>query len=184
MNNKKKKLIFLALLLFVAIGFAGYGVYSYYYTTGEFGSGNSGDNNLYLSGSFDPEVTEYSDGSHKQFISSHGGSFFLNCSDVDSNNQTTCSGSLYIYNDGSTSMSLSVSNLEAYFNGSSVDDSQVSYSLSDSTVSSGSDTTLTVTVSNIDVPNESAGSEPVYTDSPVSEEEYSVSVEYNLRVDD
>ena len=184
MNNKRKKVLVLALLLFVAIGFAGYGVYSYYYTTGSFGAGDSGNDNLYLTGKFDPEVTAYSNGSNKSFLSGEN-HFFLECSDIDSNSQTTCSGTLYIHNDGSTSISLSVSNLAAYFNGSEISSGNVSYSLGDSNLSAGYSTTLSVTVSGITVPDGlGSSSEPVFTSSPVSEAEYSVEVRYSLRADD
>ena len=111
-NKKdKKKLLVLALLLFAVVGLAGYGVYSYYWTQGDFGASS---NDISVS-SFDPETII--NGS-ENFLGS-GGSVSLSCPDNNGKETVTCTGSIDVHNNGGTSVDVQVLEASAdyYSNG-------------------------------------------------------------------
>lgn len=108
MKNKKKMLV-LVLLLFVAVGFAGYGVYSYYYTQGSFNTESAGgsedaDNVVRITGSFKPS-TNGAGGSgmeNAEGFFKNGGQVYLTCPEDVSFGTTTCTGEITVSNEGST----------------------------------------------------------------------------------
>lgn len=131
MKKNKKKGLVLALLLFAAIGFAGFGAYSYYYTEGNFqndtASYEEDDNVVRITESFNPiaETTGGPSGSSgsSSFLG-NGGTMALDCPETTGGHETiTCTGTLTVKNEGSTTIRVS------YQNGSS------SASSSDATVS-------------------------------------------------
>ena len=75
----KKKLLILALLLFAVVGIAGYGVYSYYWTQGNFKAASQDIEVL----SFDPETTI---DETTKFLG-EGGAVTLTCPSSSSNGQ-------------------------------------------------------------------------------------------------
>lgn len=181
MENKKKKTLILVLLLFAAIGIAGYGVYSYYFTQGEFGDERTDaehdSNTIHLNGSFDPETTYYQDGENKTFLG-NGNSIDLSCDEVDENFNTTCTGNLYIYNDGSTSIDVEIDDPQI---SSDLDISydEPSFNWTNTTISSGNRSTLTV-ITNIHVNIGTENSEAQEVNSPV-EPNGQVRINYKLK---
>lgn len=108
-NNKKKALI-LVLLLFAVIGIAGYGVYSYFWTEGNY----EGSDTISVV-AFDPQ-TEIDGGS--DFLG-NGGNIEISCPNTSTGiGSVTCTGSLEVSNNGGTAINVEV--LEA----SSVDYNQ------------------------------------------------------------
>ena len=99
-KNNKKKILILALLLFIIVGFAGYGVYSYLYAQKDF----SGSDTVSVV-AFDPEV-EIS--SSENFLGS-GGTVELSCPTSSSGNGTvTCTQELEVKNNGGTNITVTV----------------------------------------------------------------------------
>lgn len=97
-SNNKKKLIILALLLFMIIGITGYGVYSYFYTSGNY----SASKNVSVA-SFNPEV----DG---DFLGD-GGTLSLSCPSSETGSGTVeCTGTLTVSNNGETDITVTTSN--------------------------------------------------------------------------
>ena len=113
MKNKKKMLV-IALLLFVAVGFAGYGVYSYYYTQGSFDTESAGgsedaDNVVRITGSFKPSTNGIggSGMENTQGFFEDGGQVYLTCPEDVGFGTTTCTGEITVYNEGSTTIYVS-----------------------------------------------------------------------------
>lgn len=100
MKEKKKKVLVLALLLLAVAGVAGYGVYSYFWTKGEFTA--SGDVQV---ATFDVN-TDLTDGG---FISNPG-KISVSCPDTNGNGSVTCTGSATITNSGGTSVVVEILN--------------------------------------------------------------------------
>lgn len=103
-NSKKTKMIII-MILFVFAGLVGYGVYSYYWTTGTF----SGEDTVTFA-SFNPQT--YINGS--DFLG-NGGQISLSCS-VDQNgdgSDNICTGSLTIANEGDTDIDLTIFDAQA-----------------------------------------------------------------------
>ena len=177
-KNSKMKLVALVLLLFVAIGVAGYGTYSYFYTNGSF----SGSSDVSIA-SFDPQISESGD-----FLG-HGGSITLSCPDSDDGDETiTCTGSLDIYNNGGTDIIVSTSNESVDINTLSSDAVSVStgtptFSWSDTTIAPDSTETLSISV-----PVYLSSSFGDYYDSSYRSSEYTgeaieVTVSFNITIE-
>ncbi len=148
-KKDKKKLLVLVLLLFVAIGLTGYGVYSYYWTQGDF----EGNSNTVTVASFDPRVT-ISGGSN--FLGS-GGGLSITCPNTETGTGTiTCTGNLTVSNDGGTSVYVDVLDATAhdavgYNGGTNGDDlsgdfSTPSLSWESATLAPGESKELTISV--------------------------------------
>ena len=101
MKEKKKKVLVLALLLLAIAGVAGYGVYSYFWTKGEF----SASDNVQVA-TFD---VSFSNGKSEGFISTPA-SINLSCPNVSGNESVTCTGSARITNNGGTSVVVEILN--------------------------------------------------------------------------
>lgn len=103
MNNKKnmKKIIIVVLFLFTIIGLVGYGVYSYYYTTGTFTTSAS-----VSIGVFDPQTII--DG-NSDFLGA-GGTLKLVCPPLETGTEESidCTGSITVKNNGSGNISIEV----------------------------------------------------------------------------
>lgn len=95
--NKKSKILVL-ILLFVFISVAGYGVYSYYWTRGDF----AGSDTITIE-SFNPETNA---SSSNEFLG-NGGTVSLSCYN------NVCEGQFYISNNGSTAIDVEVLNAES-----------------------------------------------------------------------
>ncbi len=101
-SNKKdkKKLIVIALFLFAVISLGGYGVYSYFFTEGEF----DGTSNQVSIASFDPRTSINSD----SFLGD-GGSVDISCpSYYTGTTNYECTGSISISNNGGTDIEVEV----------------------------------------------------------------------------
>ena len=103
-NSKKNKMI-IFLILFIFTGLVGYGVYSYYWTSGTF----SGNDTVTFA-SFNPQTYI----SNNDFLG-NGGEIELNCSVSDSSDNynhsdNICTGSLTITNEGDTDIDITVLN--------------------------------------------------------------------------
>ena len=139
-QNKKKSLI-LVLLLFVLVGIAGYGVYSYFYTSGSYSA--SSDVSI---ASFDPEI----DG---DFLG-NGGTLSLTCpDDEDGTGTVECTGSLTVSNNGDTAITVATSNASVHLDELSHDDVTATagtpvfaWENNETTIEAGSSRTLNVTV--------------------------------------
>lgn len=142
-NNKdKKKVLAIALLLFAIVGVVGYGAYSYYTTEGEFAeSGNTNsdsDNVVHLNATFDPNID------HGEYTIGYGGSVDLTCTEPDSNNQITCSGSANVCNDGTSAVDVEVLEASSYATTYVSDNYTPTFGWTSTRISSGSCRTLTV----------------------------------------
>ncbi len=161
-NNKKKKILVIALLLFAIIGVAGYGVYSYYWTQGSFGTSSSGSNAVYLNGSFNPHTSD-----NGSYILGYGGSIELTCSEPDSNKEVTCTGSTTIVNDGSTAVDVEVLNPTYYGYNYVSNNYTPTFNWTSKRIEAGSSAELTVTaVSTLEDGETESSAE--YVDSPVT----------------
>lgn len=194
MKNKKKMLV-LVLLLFVAVGFAGYGVYSYYYTQGSFDTESAGgsedaDNVVRITGSFKPSTNGSigssgitgMDGVNGFF--NEGGMVYLTCPQDVSFGTTTCTGEITVYNEGSTE--INVDYYDATSGASSSDfyvtaDSPSFYwSSGDGYISAGSSSTLHFSVDvNISSSADSSEEAQLVTD-PVSSSNVDAYVRFKL----
>ena len=165
MKNNKKKILLIALLLFVVVGFASYGAYSYYYTQGSFdtvrASDESSDNVIRITGSFNPTMDGYSSGSSGSGSSGsaflgNGGTIYLDCPEKSGGHDTiTCTATLSVYNSGSTSIYVSYYDTSFSASSSDADVSISSSSMgwgsneggsSETYISSGSSSTLYISV--------------------------------------
>ena len=99
-EKDKKKLLVLVLLLFTVVGLTGYGVYSYFFTEGDFiGYGSTVE-----IAAFNPETTIR--GTTK-FLGS-GGSVIITCPDYNGGNNVTCTGSVLVSNNGDRDITVEV----------------------------------------------------------------------------
>ena len=186
-KQSKKKLVFLALLLFAVIGTVGYGVYSYYWTEGNFANPSGGyENEIVIDADYDPEVI--TDGSTQSFLG-NGGTLVLTCPERSSGKETiNCTGTISVLNNGSSSINVEVLDIEGY---ASSDDSGISveagtpqFNWTTTTISSKDRTNLTVTVP-VTINNGTTGGldsdEAEYVTDPVSGGNVSASVDFKLK---
>ena len=127
MKNNKRKLIILALLLFAAIGFSGFGAYSYYWTQGNF---DTKEGTIRTDKSFDPEgiyeINYDSNGNpsyNYQYLGS-GGVVDFSCTN-DANGYLTCTGLSPVYNNGNTTVSVTYQNFSVTSSSGDIDVSSV-----------------------------------------------------------
>lgn len=186
-NNKdKKKLLIMLLFLFTIIGLTGYGVYSYYYTTGSFDTVSAqdnpdADNVIRITGSFNPtyyggSAASGSSGSGGSFLG-NGGSIPLECPETTNGNETIyCTATVTVRNEGSTGINV------RYYDGSAsasrsdggdVDTGSLSLSWSNSYessiyISNGSSETLNLSVPVYTNGNGSSSNTPEEVSEPVS----------------
>lgn len=179
MNNKsnkqsKRKLFIIVLLLFMVITVTGYGAYSYFYTTGNFGA--SGTISV---ASFDPEVDITSD-----FVG-HGGSITLTCPESSSGSGTVnCTGSLSVSNNGGTDITVAASNGVATVSPITSDSATATagtptFAWSSTTITPGDSATLTITVP-VTLSSEFADSDSHYRDSAYEGEAIEVTVDFDI----
>lgn len=186
MNKNKKKMLAIALLLFASIGFAGYGVYSYYWTKGDFtsienDSDHSTDQNVifFTDQSFDPQAT-YS-GESLGFMG-NGGSFSVTCSDINSDGNTYCSGSTTVKNNGTSCIYVEVREAGTYVenNGSPLSESP-SLSWTSTYLKPGDSTELVASGGfHFNDAGDATSSEPVEVTEPVSGLSDTVKLYYQL----
>lgn len=192
-KKDKKKLLVLALFLFAIVGFAGYGVYSYYFTQGSFDS----DSDTIQVASFDPETVI--NGSSSEFLG-NGGTVSLDCGGSSgyyhSNGKETitCTGSVEVHNNGGTDIDVEYFETSSGVNGSgmslSADTSNLkfdwsnSYDSSTTRISAGSSDTLNISVDVVvdngatnGMDNENAEE----VSSPIYGGEFSVDVDFRLK---
>lgn len=193
MENKKKKWVIAALLLFVVIGIAGYGVYSYYYTEGtmntEEATSEDDDNVIRITGSFKPKVSQ--DSGINEFLG-NGGTIDLSCDDnyVGVNEKTNCYATVHVYNEGTTP--IRVSYRDVYANatpsGTSASVSTGTPSLrwsgsnnSYTTIDAGSSTDLYIDVDvMVGDSNNNTGDDPQLVTGPISEGTLSAYISFGL----
>lgn len=173
MKNKKKLVIILVLLL--AVGFAGYGVYSYYWAQG---SVTQGDNypTISLTRQFYPVV----DINGSQSYLGESRNIDLTCpTPSDGDTSVTCTGSLVVYNDSTESISLWVDEEHATVNSESdkVSLGAPSFSYSQDYISPRARTTVNFSV----VATLGTGDEPERVYEPVTGEEVSVSINFDIK---
>ena len=91
MKNKKsnKRVFLIILLLFIMLGFAGYGVYSYFWTEGNY----NGADTIRIT-PFNPETII---DSNSNFLGD-GGDVILSCPNVTGNETITCTGEITVKN--------------------------------------------------------------------------------------
>jgi hypothetical protein len=174
MKNKKKLVIILVLLL-LAVGFAGYGVYSYYWAEG---SVTQGDNypTISLTRQFYPVVDI--DGS--QYYLGESRNIDLTCpTPSDGDTSVTCTGSLVVYNDSTERISLWIDeqNATTYSGSDKVSLGEPSFSYSQGYISPRGTTTVNFSV----VATLGTGDEPEQVYEPVTGEEVSVSINFDIK---
>ena len=106
-KRNKKKMLIIALFLFAVVGIAGYGVYSYYWTEGDF---SAGADRIYIT-SFNPRVYV----SNGDSFLGDGGSVSLDCPDPEysgtgTGTTITCTADLVVTNSGEVPFDLEVLN--------------------------------------------------------------------------
>jgi len=151
MENKekkkdKKKIVILLLVIFAVVGIAGYGVYSYYWTQGDF----DGVGSTIEIAAFDPQTTVDSD---SDFLG-NGGEVHISCPDsTEGNEHMSCEGSVLVSNNGDTDITVEVLNAESGAYDVDVSDSSFdidtgtpSFSWSSTTIAAGESTTLNISV--------------------------------------
>ena len=166
----KKKLIVIVLLLLLAVGFTGFGVYSYYWAQGTVSTGDTKPT-IYLTRSFQPSV-------NGNYLGS-GGSLTLTCpTPSDGDTSVTCTGSLTVQNDSTESISLSVSNATARITNESdkISLGSVSYDCPSGYISSNDSATVSFSV----VATLGTGTEPEQVSEPVTGETVPISVDFEL----
>lgn len=180
-NKKdKKKLAILILLLFAVVGIAGYGVYSYYWTEGDFiGKGSTID-----IAAFDPQTTI---NDNTDFLGS-GGTLKITCPDsTTGNDNLTCTGTVLVSNNGDTDITVEVLDAEsgkydnsaAYFD---INVSNPSFSWTTKTISAGDSSTLSIDVP-VSVTSDYGSSNPVNAGSSSIETSgyWGVDVKFKLK---
>ena len=100
-KEKKKKVLILVLLLLAVAGVAGYGVYSYFWTKGDFSASGEVQVATFNVG--------FNNGSNESFISTPG-NISISCPDSSGNGEVTCTGSATVVNNGGTSVVVEVLN--------------------------------------------------------------------------
>ena len=173
MKNKKKLVIILVLLL--AVGFAGYGVYSYYWAQGSVDQGDTYPT-ISLTRQFYPVVEI--DGSQSYLGESKN--IDLTCpAPSDGDTSVTCTGSLVVYNDSTERISLWVDEAHATVNSGSdkISLGEPSFSYYDGYISPKGRTTVTFSV----VATLGTGDVPERVYEPVTGEEVSVSINFDIK---
>ena len=199
MKNKKKVLV-LTLLLFAVIGLAGYGVYSYYYTQGEFASDSASseddDNVIRITGSFNPLADTGSgssgaSGTGEAFLG-NGGTLALECPEsTGGHERITCTSSVVVKNEGSTGIyveyydsysSASSSDTDVYAESPDFRWESGEWNESRSTyISAGSNKTLYVSVDvNVGDDEHISSGEAQLVNDPVTSGQLSASVSFRL----
>lgn len=119
--SKNKKIILL-LLLFIVVGFVGYGTYSYYSTTKEFGSEYGEKNTIYVNKVFNP-MFKNAQYNHYDFLSySADYAFNVSCTKTDNMLKFYCVTSIEIINDGSDAVIIYPSNAYAWSDSFEIDE--------------------------------------------------------------
>ena len=151
-KKDRKKLLVLVLLLFAVVGTVGYGVYSYYWTQGNYenetSSGSGDDATIYLNGKFDPEIENGS------FLSD-GQTIELTCPESGGKGTVTCTGKVTIVNEGTTKISVETLDGESSVSKDGYIDvtaKETSFTWTSETINAGSSETLYVSV-DVDVDN-------------------------------
>ena len=172
-QNKKKSLI-LVLLLFVLVGIAGYGVYSYFYTSGSYSA--SDDVSI---AAFDPEI-------NGDFLG-NGGTLTLTCpSDEDGSGTVECTGSLTVSNNGDTAITVATSNASVHLDELSHDNVTATagtpvfaWEGNSTTIEAGNTKTLDVTVP-VSLSSNFASGEGYSRDSEYTGEAIGVTVSFQI----
>ncbi len=151
-KKDRKKLLVLILLLFAVVGTVGYGVYSYYWTQGNYenetSAGSGDDATIYLNGKFDPEIENGS------FLSD-GQTIELTCPESGGKGTVTCTGNVTIVNEGTTKISVETLDGESSVSKDGYIDvtaKTTSFTWTSETINAGSSETLYVSV-DVDVDN-------------------------------
>ena len=184
-NNKKKLLV--ALLLFAITGVVGFGVYSYYYTSGEI---ITEDETISIT-SFNPTLYYDSD---DHFL--HGTHYTGNDVTCELNNYNSstdvatyyCTSNFSIHNSGSNAIDISVSNVtvniaNSLSNSISVRDERA-VSTSNTGVEPGSDASYDLSayieVSGVTVDPSTISQDAQYASAPVSGADFTVNFEVDV----
>ena len=188
-KQSKKKLVLLTLLLFAVIGTVGYGVYSYYWTQGNFDNSSSGsENEIVIDADYDPEVITNTSSSTQSFLG-NGGTLVLTCPERSGGKETiNCTGTISVLNNGSSSIYVEVLDIEGYASsdddGISVEAGTPQFNWTTTTISSKDRTNLTVTVP-VTINNGTTGGldseDAEYVTGPVSGGNVSASVDFKLK---
>lgn len=188
MKNDKKITIILLLLL-VMVGCAGYGVYSYYWTQGTYGTNDNDEGTLpriELNKAFYPVTYSDSDFENGSFIGGGTNNITLECV-ASSSSLYTCSGYMFIKNDSSSTIYLTLDSDETflYIGEDSYSYNEDSYTIDNiynfsvnypASISSGNYSSVTVSIS---VP---VGNNAVEVTEPVGSGSLSVDVYFDLIV--
>lgn len=190
-KKDKKKLLVLLLLLVAVVGITGYGVYSYYWTQGNFSqndASNSDDYNVIkIDGSYDPRTGD-SSSSANEFLG-NGGTVVLTCPEKSNGKETiTCTGTIWVANYGSTEIDVEVLDAHGYADSSSSDVTVTAgnptFDWTKTSLSSGGGSELKISVP-VTINNGTTGGldsdEPEEVHAPVGGGTVSASVDFRLK---
>lgn len=196
MQNKKKMLLVIALLLVALFGVTGYGAYSYYATQGSFetedASSEDSENVIRITGTFKPTVDGVggpsgSSSSGNSFLG-NGGTLYLTCPETSSGHETiTCTTSVLVKNEGTTGIYVDVedvsSNASTEYGSVTASAEEPEFNWTEAYISDGSSRQLNISVDvNVGSSNEVSDDTEEIVYEPVEGGEIKASVSFKIGV--
>lgn len=196
MQNKKKMLLVIALLLVALFGVTGYGAYSYYATQGSFetedASSEDSENVIRITGTFKPTVDGVggpsgSSSSGNSFLG-NGGTLYLTCPETSSGHETiTCTTSVTVKNEGTTGIYVDVedasSDTNVEYGSVTASAEEPEFNWNETYISAGSSRQLNISVDvNVGSSNEVSDDTEEIVYGPVEGGEIKASVSFKIGV--